>query len=176
MITKSKENHYFSILCFSGLQNDFFNLCSPFSISYGFLVSCKAISAIECQIFAKTMFLEFWLKFCHNLPVWKGERLFSSCLLGTHTGRFWLNLCQNSRNIVFAKIWHSMALMALQDTKKPIKYWKRPTKAEKVILKAGESKNGKIMIFFHFCDHLVSKIKGIQYFDVSRSKRPKRPH
>ena len=98
--------------------------------------------------------------------------------LGTtdHTGRLWLNLCQNSRNIVFAKIWHSMALMALQDTKKPIKYWKRPTKAEKVILKAGESKNGKIMIFFHFCDHLVSKIKGIQYFDVSRSKRPKRPH
>ncbi len=93
-----------------------------------------------------------------------------------HTGRLWLNLCQNSRNIVFAKIWHSMALMALQDTKKPIEYWKRPTKAEKVILKAGESKNGKIMIFFHFCDHLVSKIKGIQYFDVSRSKRPKRPH
>ena len=69
-----------------------------------------------------------------------------------------------------------MALMALQDTKKPIKYWKRPTKAEKVILKAGESKNGKIMIFFHFCDLLVSTIKGIQYFDVSRSKRPKRPH
>ena len=31
-----------------------------------------------------------------------------------------------------------------------MKYWKRPTKAEKVILKARESKNEKIMIFFHF--------------------------
>ena len=97
-----------------------------------------------------------------------------SCVI--HTGRLSRNFSQNSRNIVFAKIWHSMALMALQDTKKPIEYWKRPTKAEKVILKAGESKNGKIMIFFAFCDHLITKIKGIQYFDVSRSKRPKRPH
>jgi hypothetical protein len=53
-----------------------------------------------------------------------------------------------------------MALMALQDTEKPTRYWKRPTKAAKVILKARESKNGKIMIFFAFCDHLVIKIKG----------------
>ena len=43
-------------------------------------------------------------------------------------------------------------------------------------MKARESKNGKIMIFFAFCDHIVTKIKGIQYFDVSRSKRPKKPH
>ena len=93
-----------------------------------------------------------------------------------HTGRLWLNFNQNSRNIVLAKIWHWMALMALQDNEKPIRYWKRPTKAEKVILKAVESKIGKVMIFFAFCNHLVTKIKGIQYFDVSRSKRPKRPH
>ena len=39
-------------------------------------------------------------------------------------------------------------------------------------MKAGETKNGKIMIFFAFCDHLITKSKGIQYFDVSRSKRP----
>ena len=40
-------------------------------------------------------------------------------------------------------------------------------------MKAGESKNGKVMIFFAFCDHLVTKIKGIQYFDASRSKGQK---
>ena len=91
-----------------------------------------------------------------------------------HTGRFWLNLYQGPRNIFFAKIWHYMVLMALQDTKKSMRYWKRPTKVEKVILKARESKNGKMVIFFAFCDHLITKIKGIQYFDVSRSKRPKR--
>ena len=85
-----------------------------------------------------------------------------------HTGRLWLNSYQNPRNIVSAKIWQCMALMALQNTKKSIRYWKRPKKAEKVILKAGESKNGKIMIFFAFCDNLITKIKGIQYFDVSR--------
>ena len=49
------------------------------------------------------------------------------------------------------------------------KYWKRPTKSVKVILKARESKNGKILILLHLCDHLVSKMKRIQYFDVSRS-------
>ena len=36
--------------------------------------------------------------------------------------------------------------------------------------------HGTIMIFFTFCDHSVTNIKGIQYFDVSRSKRPKRLH
>ena len=40
-----------------------------FQYFMGFLVSCKAISVMECQIFAKTMFLEFWLKFRDNLPV-----------------------------------------------------------------------------------------------------------
>ena len=86
-----------------------------------------------------------------------------------HTGSLWLDLFQNSRNIAFAKIWHFLALVALKDTKKPIKYWKRPTKAVKVILKARESKSGKILILLHLCDHLVSKMKRIQYFDVSRS-------
>ena len=93
-----------------------------------------------------------------------------------HTGILWLNLYQNPKNIVLVKIWHCMALMVLQDTKKPISYWKRPKKTEKVILKAVKSKNGKIMIFLAFCDHLVINIKEIQYFDVSKSKRPKRPH
>ena len=78
-----------------------------------------------------------------------------------HTGSLWLDLFQNSRNIVFAKIWHFLALVTLKDTKKTIKYWKRPTKAVKVILEARESKNGKILILLHFCDHLVSKIKRI---------------
>ena len=86
-----------------------------------------------------------------------------------HTGSLWLDLFQNSRNIVFAKIWHFLALVTLKDTKKTIKYWKRPTKAVKVILEARESKNGKILILLHFCDHLVSKMMRIQYFDVSRS-------
>ena len=86
-----------------------------------------------------------------------------------HTGSLWLDLFQNSRNIAFAKIWHILALAALKDSKKPIKCWKRPTKSVKVILKARESKNGKILILLHLCDHLVSKMKRIQYFDVSRS-------
>ena len=59
--------------------------------------------------------------------------------------------------------------MALKDTKKPIKVWKRLQKAVKVISKARESKHGKILILLHFCDHFVSKIKRISYFDVSRS-------
>ena len=122
----------------------------------------------------------FWLLFWNKSGLLRGWVFHSVSLFlwdpYFHTGRLSRNFSQNSRNIVFAKIWHSMALMALQDTKKPIKYWKRPTKAEKVILKVRESKNGKIMSFFHFCDLLVSKIKEIQYFDVSRSKRPKRPH
>ena len=84
----------------------------------------------------------------------------SSAICTLHTGRFGLNLYQSPRNIFFAKIWHCMVPMTLQDTIKPMRYWKRPTKAEKVILKAGESKNGKIMFFFAFCDHLVTKIKG----------------
>ena len=91
-----------------------------------------------------------------------------------HTGSLMVDLFQNSRNIASAKIWHFLALIALKHTKKPIKYWKRPKKAIKVILKARESKNGKILILLHICDHLVSKMKRIQYFDVSRSKRSKR--
>ena len=86
-----------------------------------------------------------------------------------HTGSLRLDLFQNSRNIAFAKIWHFLALIALKHTKKPIKYWKRPKKAIKVILKAKESKNGKILILLHIYDHLVSKMKRIQYFNVSRS-------
>ena len=35
-----------------------------------FLVSCKAISTIQCQIFVKKMFLAPWCKFNQNLPVW----------------------------------------------------------------------------------------------------------
>ena len=97
-------------------------------------------------------------------------------LIPNHTGSLWLDLFQNSRNIAFTKIWHFLALEALKDTKEPMKYWKRPTKAAKVILKARESKSGKILVLLYFCNHLVSKMKRIQYFDVSWSKRPKRPH
>ena len=86
-----------------------------------------------------------------------------------HTGSLWPDLFQNYRNIAFANIWYFLALAALKDTKKPIKVWKRPKKAVKVILKARESKNGNILVLLHFCDHLVSKMKRIQYFDVSRS-------
>ena len=77
-----------------------------------------------------------------------------------HTGRFWLNLYQGPRNIFFAKIWHYMVLMALQDTKKSMRYWKRPTKVEKVILKARESKNGKMVIFFAFVIIWWQKLRG----------------
>ena len=69
----------------------------------------------------------------------------------------------------FAKIWHFLALMALKDTKKPIKNQKRLTMAVKVIPKARELENGKILILLHFCVHLVSKMKRIQDFDGSRS-------
>ena len=61
-----------------------------------------------------------------------------------------LDLFQNSRNIAFAKIWHFLALVALKDTKKPIKYWKRPTKAVKVILRARESKKQRNIDFITF--------------------------
>ena len=86
-----------------------------------------------------------------------------------HTGSLWLNLLQSYRNNVFAKIWHFPASVAFKDTKKPLKVWKRPQKAVKVISKTRESIKGKILILLHFCVHLVSKMKRIQYFDVSRS-------
>ena len=90
-------------------------------------------------------------------------------IISKHTGSLWLDLFQSYKNIVFAKILHFLALVALKNTKKPIKVWKRPQKAVKVISKARESENGKILILLHFCDHLVSIMMRIQYFDVSRS-------
>ena len=44
-----------------------------FQYSIVFLVSFKATSARKCQIFAKAMFLEFWNKSTHKLPVWPGS-------------------------------------------------------------------------------------------------------
>ena len=50
-------------------------------------------------------------------------------MLLTHTGSLWLDFFQNYRNIVFVKIWHFLAPVALKNTKKPIKVWKRPQNA-----------------------------------------------
>ena len=44
-----------------------------FQYSTVFLVSFKATSARKCQIFALAMFLEFWNKSTHKLPVWLGR-------------------------------------------------------------------------------------------------------
>ena len=41
-----------------------------FQYFVGSLESFKATSAIEFQIFAKVVFLEFWNKSAHKLPVW----------------------------------------------------------------------------------------------------------
>ena len=57
---------FFDCLAFKMTFSAFFGL---FQYLMGFSLSCKAISAIQCQIFAKTMFLGFWYKFSHNLPV-----------------------------------------------------------------------------------------------------------
>ena len=58
----------FSHSSLSGLQISLYDLYWPFSIFMVFLMSFKAIDIKNCQIKAKSTFLEFLDKFCQKLP------------------------------------------------------------------------------------------------------------
>ena len=61
MVLTMEKNHHFFILTLSGLQNDLYKICRPFSIF-------KAIGIKKIQILSNNTFLEFLDKFRPNLP------------------------------------------------------------------------------------------------------------
>ena len=111
MITKSKENHYFSILWLSGLQNDLLAFVGLFQYLMDFLVSCKATSTIQCQIFAKKMFLGLWYKISPNLPVWDMK----VCCDGDNIGKRY--------NVRTRGYYHDLAINRLSP-QSPFFFWK----------------------------------------------------
>ena len=68
MVPTMRKIKQFLYLLFSGLQINLYDLYWPFSIFMVFLMSLKAIDIKNCQIKAKSTFLEFLDKFCQKLP------------------------------------------------------------------------------------------------------------
>ena len=62
-----KNDKIFTFLTFLP-SNNLYDLYWPFSIFMVFLMSFKAIDIKNCQIKAKSTFLEFLDKFCQKLP------------------------------------------------------------------------------------------------------------
>ena len=117
------------------------------------------------------MSIDMWSGAIFAFMIWTQLWKLRLCM---HTGRLWLDLFQNYRQIAFAKIWHFFALVALKDTKKPMKYWKRPTMAVNVTSKARELKNGKTLIFIaSLCSFGVKNEEDLVFwcFKVIKAKK-----
>ena len=89
---KAKKIIIFPFFVSPAFKMTFLTFVGLFQYLMDFLVSCKAISTIQCQIFAKKMFLGPWYKFSQNLPV-------CNCLTATHE--------------IFTYIWFSGTMIGL---------------------------------------------------------------
>ena len=76
---KAKKIIIFSFFHSPAFKKTFSAFVGLFQYLMGFLVSCKAISTNQCQIFAKKMFLGLWYKFSQNLPECEilGDQIFN---------------------------------------------------------------------------------------------------